>query len=56
MPTESAADAPRPPQLVCVDPARVQKIWPHVAARQRTRIVPAARRQMTLRSSFAPAP
>ena len=26
-----AAAAPRPAQLVCVDPARVATIWPHVA-------------------------
>src|SRR5882762_99144 len=33
MPTEpaSAAAAPRPAELVCVDPARVREIWPHVA-------------------------
>jgi hypothetical protein len=33
MPTDtaSAGEPPRAPQLVCVDPARVQDIWPHVA-------------------------
>src|SRR6266851_8566848 len=30
-PTASAAEVPRAAELVCVDPARVAEIWPHVA-------------------------
>ena len=29
--TAPATDGSRPPALVCVDPARVHEVWPHVA-------------------------
>jgi len=31
IPAVAAAEAPRRAKLVCVDPARVSEIWPHVA-------------------------